>query len=116
MKSMEFCYWLQGLFELEEPTSLNQKQTELIRSHLEMVFAYDKTPSNYCVFLNGFFKISKPTEIDASQTQVMKDYLNNIFEHVAAPVQTQFDVEQERRRNKTTTNRQHDIHSTRLMC
>ena len=41
MKSVEFCYWLQGLFELGEPKSLNEKQTELIRRHLSMVFSHE---------------------------------------------------------------------------
>lgn len=100
MKSLEFCYWLQGLFELENPAKLNEKQTDLIRRHLEMVFAYDKAPSNYCVFLNGFFKITKPTDIDEAQTQVMKDYLNAIFEHVAAPIQTQVEKVAPRERQR----------------
>jgi hypothetical protein len=45
MKSTEFCYWLQGLFELAEPTQLNAEQTDLIKRHLAMVFLHeiDKT-------------------------------------------------------------------------
>jgi hypothetical protein len=41
MKSVDFCYWLQGLFELAEPTQLNARQTELIKRHLDMVFAHE---------------------------------------------------------------------------
>lgn len=41
MKSVEFCYWLQGLFEVGEPTSLNEKQTDLIKRHLNMVFVHE---------------------------------------------------------------------------
>lgn len=41
MKTTEFCYWLQGLFELGNPVSLDEQQTELIRKHLEMVFLHD---------------------------------------------------------------------------
>lgn len=37
MKSEQFCYWLQGLFELGNPTQLDEKQTELIKKHLNMV-------------------------------------------------------------------------------
>jgi hypothetical protein len=45
MKSTEFCYWLQGLFELGAPTQLNAEQTDLIKRHLAMVFLHeiDKT-------------------------------------------------------------------------
>lgn len=41
MKSVEFCYWLQGLFEVGEPKELNEKQTDLIRKHLNMVFIHE---------------------------------------------------------------------------
>ncbi len=41
MKAVEFCYWLQGLFEVGEPTELNSKQTDLIKRHLDMVFIHD---------------------------------------------------------------------------
>jgi hypothetical protein len=45
MKAVEFCYWLQGLFEVGEPTSLSEKQTDLIKRHLNMVFVHDIDPS-----------------------------------------------------------------------
>lgn len=41
MKSVEFCYWLQGLFEVAEPETLNAKQTDLIKRHLNMVFVHE---------------------------------------------------------------------------
>ncbi len=45
MKSVEFCYWLQGLFELGSPTELDKYQTDLIQKHLAMVFAHEIDPS-----------------------------------------------------------------------
>lgn len=45
MKSVEFCYWLQGLFELGKPETLNAEQTELIKKHLAMVFVHEIDPS-----------------------------------------------------------------------
>lgn len=45
MKSQEFCYWMQGLFELAEPVELNAKQTDLIKRHLNMVFLHEIDPS-----------------------------------------------------------------------
>jgi len=41
MKSVEFCYWLQGMFELCEPKELNVEQTDLIKKHLAMVFVHE---------------------------------------------------------------------------
>lgn len=48
MNATEFCYWLQGLFELAEPTELNAEQTDMIRKHLAMAFLHDidKRPSS----------------------------------------------------------------------
>jgi hypothetical protein len=45
MKSVEFCYWLQGLFELANPNELDQTQTELVKKHLAMVFKHEIDPS-----------------------------------------------------------------------
>ncbi len=45
MKEREFCYWLQGFFELSECEHLSASQTRLIKRHLAMVFAHDIDPS-----------------------------------------------------------------------
>lgn len=55
MTSREFCYWLQGYFEIhgnrpvpQEPNSLwglNDSQVEMIRRHLAMVFKHEIDPS-----------------------------------------------------------------------
>lgn len=44
MKATEFCFWLQGLFELTDTKSLNEDQTEKIRRHLNLVFLHDIDP------------------------------------------------------------------------
>lgn len=41
MYSQDFCYWLQGLFELAEPSELNAKQTQQIKDHLNLVFVHE---------------------------------------------------------------------------
>lgn len=45
MKAQEFCYWLQGMFELTNLAQLNADQTAKIRAHLAMVFVHDIDPS-----------------------------------------------------------------------
>lgn len=45
MKSVEFCYWLQGLFELGQPVSLDAEQTASVKAHLAMVFVHEIDPS-----------------------------------------------------------------------
>jgi hypothetical protein len=38
MTPENFCFWLQGLFELEDPKQLTESQTKLVKEHLELVF------------------------------------------------------------------------------
>lgn len=45
MTSRDFCYWLQGLFELGSPATLDAKQTDLVKRHLAMVFVHEIDPS-----------------------------------------------------------------------
>lgn len=40
MTPENFAFWLQGLFELAQPKSLDEKQTELVRQHLQLVFEH----------------------------------------------------------------------------
>jgi hypothetical protein len=47
VKASEFCYWLQGYFEIAakgeevEPGWLHPPQTEVIKAHLAMVFKHE---------------------------------------------------------------------------
>lgn len=41
MTSREFCYWLQGFYEINGVTALNNEQSELIQKHLAMVFKHE---------------------------------------------------------------------------
>ena len=46
MTSVQFCYWLQGFFELAEPnTALTEKQVQTIKNHLKLVFLHEIDPS-----------------------------------------------------------------------
>lgn len=51
MTSRDFCYWLQGYFELYTGNSpsvmpaLSAQQTDCIRRHLALVFAHEIDPS-----------------------------------------------------------------------
>ena len=46
MTARDFCYWLQGFFELSPAVGeLSQQQTEQIRNHLHMVFAHEIDPA-----------------------------------------------------------------------
>lgn len=48
MKSTEFCYWLQGFFEIAggiPADGLTKAQTEMIQRHLHLVFKHEIDPS-----------------------------------------------------------------------
>jgi hypothetical protein len=45
MNSRDLVYWLQGFFELENPKTLNEEQTECIKRHLALVFIHEIDPS-----------------------------------------------------------------------
>ena len=41
MTPRDFCYWLMGSLELVEPSDgLNEKQTKVLKNHLNMVFVH----------------------------------------------------------------------------
>lgn len=49
MTSRDFCYWLQGFFEVAadavDPLELNARQVKMIRNHLNLVFVHEIDPS-----------------------------------------------------------------------
>jgi hypothetical protein len=45
MTSRDFCYWLQGCFEILDPSGLSERQTKIIKNHLNMVFIHEIDPS-----------------------------------------------------------------------
>lgn len=38
MNPQDFCYWLQGFFELTEPRNLTEREVTIIKQHLDLVF------------------------------------------------------------------------------
>ena len=38
MNEVNFCYWLQGFFEMTESSTLNTHQIKMIKQHLNLVF------------------------------------------------------------------------------
>lgn len=45
MTSRDFCYWLQGYFEVSEPKNISEKETVMIKKHLALVFKHEIDPS-----------------------------------------------------------------------
>lgn len=45
MSSRDFIYWLQGFLEISDAKELTEKQTEVVKRHLSMVFKHEIDPS-----------------------------------------------------------------------
>ncbi len=45
MTSRDFCYWLQGYFEVSEPKTISEKEVQMIKKHLNLVFKHEIDPS-----------------------------------------------------------------------
>lgn len=41
MTSRDFCYWLQGYFEVANPKEISTDQLEMIKRHLNLVFKHE---------------------------------------------------------------------------
>jgi hypothetical protein len=41
MQSRDFCFWLQGFFELGRSDQITAEQAAVIRRHLDMVFVHE---------------------------------------------------------------------------
>lgn len=45
MTSRDFCYWLQGFFEISKTSELQSEQVDMIQRHLNLVFKHEIDPS-----------------------------------------------------------------------
>lgn len=46
MQSRDFCFWLQGFFELNENArTISAAQAQIIRRHLDLVFTHEIEPT-----------------------------------------------------------------------
>lgn len=77
MTPENFCYWLQGLLEIGNPSELDSEQVEIIKEHLNLVFKKEtKTPAK--IKLSDY--LLPPNEFDekfkVKPTPSVPDYLN----------------------------------------
>ncbi len=45
MTSRDFCYWLQGFFEISKCSQLDREQVDMVKKHLNMAFKHEIDPS-----------------------------------------------------------------------
>ena len=84
MKATEFCYWLQGAFELTGLSAFTDGQLKCIRKHLELVLATDQTGQppmavSFCSWLRGVVDFISAE--DGKHTLAVQSRLHGCFEH-----------------------------------
>lgn len=45
MTARDFCFWLQGCFEVNKPETLGECETKMIKDRLSLVFVHEIDPS-----------------------------------------------------------------------
>lgn len=79
MNPTEFCYWLQGYFELREGNSaLTEGQTEIIKDHLQLVFKKDTPDRNQTTHSN----LPSPTKRGGPYPHPLGPEQDNEFGHM----------------------------------
>jgi hypothetical protein len=61
MNEREFCYWLQGLFEIGGARSLDEQQTQIVKDHLALIF--HKTTPHVSLADGSLFKTYDSSKI-----------------------------------------------------
>jgi len=98
MKQDQFCFWLQGHFELNPEAGIEGNQLTQIRAHLELVkkCSVDKRKnpvpiSGFCAWLDGALDLAPTYVIDditkvlPEAVEAIKNKLNDEFQHVIDP-------------------------------
>lgn len=64
MTSRDFAFWLQGFLEINDPQIITKEQTQIIKTHLNLVFKHEIDPSmgdaNHQNELNQIHSNNKP--------------------------------------------------------
>lgn len=85
MKAIEFCYWLQGSFELNDTKSFDLKEAQSIQQHLDLVFKHDPKANSFCFLLKGIFITKENLALDELTTQSIKEQLATTFKNEIDP-------------------------------
>lgn len=89
MTSENFCYWLQGYFEIERPTHMGQWQVECLRRHVALVEAcnkqspprYDSPSTTFVTNLSALLSFVAVTELEEGTVKALQQRLNEVFKH-----------------------------------
>jgi hypothetical protein len=92
MKAVEFCYWLQGYYEISGSALMSPNQLTIVRRHLDMVAIHEKGDGRsvqFCTELrqllsNGSYFGLAP-QLPAETLRAVAKKLNEVFLHEIDP-------------------------------
>lgn len=84
MTSRDFCYWLQGFFEVSNTKEITPEQLIVIKNHLNMVFKHEIDPSfgdkkaqeELCKVHQGHGLLGGAGNLSTSQLDALKHAIN----------------------------------------
>lgn len=81
MTPQDFCYWLQGFFEMTETDSLSPVQTEILRDHLKLVFE-KKTPDRLLDSLRDIGGPRQPIPPSPQEAEKQRQAVEDFKRHI----------------------------------
>lgn len=84
MDSIQFCYWLQGFFEIADPERISIDEIKIIKDHLQLVF--NKVTPSPTKDMSDFYKIPHCGSVQISSDPNVKTYWNNKQNLCVAPI------------------------------
>jgi len=79
VRAVDFCYWLQGMFELNPPTSLSSEQRTCIAKHLRLVSVTEPKHTNAFV---RWLELYLPSARERADLEAIRATLASQFQHV----------------------------------
>lgn len=101
MDVTNFCYWLQGFFEIGNSKTLTQKQVQIIDDHLKLSFINTDSISTkeiqlkeieFCNWLNGFLDYSDTKILSSKKVKIIKDRLALVYNKVTPDRNNEKDI------------------------
>lgn len=79
MQEKDFLYWLKSTFDLFNATSFNEKQTYLIKEHLNIMLKSSPN-SIFGNWLVSYFEFNEPAFINEKEVQIIKIKLLKVLD------------------------------------
>ena len=70
MTENQFCYWLQGFFEMTDSTALSENQVKMISNHLKLVFKKETPTLEGLEYLQDQIKY-KPQKLSKNPDSIL---------------------------------------------